>query len=1095
MSESSLPGGLPPDAPAIAGFEILGRLGSGASGVVWRAKHLALDRLVAIKVLHSDLARDRRFVQRLQREARVAARLDHPGIVRGFDLGEVEGVPYFVMEFVEGRSLKTLLRERGRLTEAEAIDLGIALAEALEHAHAQGIVHRDVKPGNVLLTASGRPKLADFGLARAPLDLSLTREGTTLGTPEYLAPEQARDVTRADARSDLYGLGATLFHVAVGTPPFTGARIADVLTKVLFEPPPDPLATNPDLSPGFGLVVRKLLQKDPSRRYGDARALLEDLRRLRAHRPPAIEARSLEERGTRRVPLGVGIGLLLVGAVLVFVLAGRAGRGREGTFAVSPDRESELEGILRKENALGRTLALQNLLRRDDLGGAVRERAQSALASAEREAGEEISSFVRRLSDLGGEAAARGRFDREADLFDREIPALVEHDLGRPPEALPEPYREQVGNAIERARAAFREDAARFAETVRGDFLRFLEGVLRLEVRRLAREGQFEQAGARLEDPLGAFEREGGAAASSLPVERQTQLRADAQEFRLAEGAEIERRAKEAAAQAVEILRALREEIDADLRAGRRTAAVAAYEGEARRRLRERSIRLDALPPGIAPDPRRRFEEDRSDLTREEERLASTAAERIFGELDEEMRTRLAERDFDAVVEEWRARVELPAFAPAREKIAARLEEAQWLARVREEFAEAIDAAEGRSLELQVRGIAYSGRVQGGFDREHGRIVLERGSAPAARIDFRDVDLGSVERILGWRDGKTGAERADLSPDERFARAAFAWRCGKPELGARWIREIAGDPRARLLLEEVRRRESASPAGGREGEGAVRDALRDARWMVEAGELERAAEAYARILENPEDLVGAGEDPSRVRGEAKAVDRSIERRRREGGLREDLPGASVSWEGDRPVVDFAFAPRPAAAWTVPASSWKPTPSGLRREIGEELASLAEAQGVRAAVRFDRTFQHGASFRIHFPFESGRVGSVGFEVAGISFGLLDRGPGKGMKLVRMEGSLDDLAASLSRDEPSPSVGGGIVPGEFLPGATYEVEILFGARGGKLLVDGEEWATFPLDPGRGTASDVEFRAAGGAELRAVRLFGVLEPPRTR
>lgn len=280
-------------------YEILERVGAGAMGTVFRARDRRLGRIVAVKVLKPSLARDERYVQRLRREARIVAALNHPNIVTGHALGEEGGYHYFVMEYVEGESLRTLLQEWGMFPEERVLEVGIEVASALEHAWQRGVIHRDVKPGNVLIDASGRVKLTDMGLAKGPADLDLTRDGTTLGTPQYISPEQARDPQQVDVRSDLWSLGATLYHMATGQVPFPGSSLAEVISQVLYETPRPVRELNPAASEGLELVLRKLLVRDPDHRYQTPTELLEDLRRVAGQQAPAVDTRALAraERG------------------------------------------------------------------------------------------------------------------------------------------------------------------------------------------------------------------------------------------------------------------------------------------------------------------------------------------------------------------------------------------------------------------------------------------------------------------------------------------------------------------------------------------------------------------------------------------------------------------------------------------------------------------------------------------------------------------------------------------------------------------------------------------------------------------------------
>jgi serine/threonine-protein kinase len=319
-------------------YEILERLGSGAMGTVFKARQKRLARIVALKVLRPSLARNARFVERLRREARIVASLNHPGIVAGYDLGEEGGYHFFVMEYVDGKSLAALLKEWGMFPEEQVLNVALGVAAALDHAWRKGVIHRDVKPGNIIIDARGRPKLTDMGLAKAPDDVTITREGATVGTPQYISPEQARDPATADIRSDLYSLGATLYHMCTGQPPFPGDTIARVIQGVLHDRAPSVAELNPGISDGISLVIRKLLAKDPAVRYQTPAELLLDLERVQRAERPQVDEASLERgehravRGgrawRRRAAAAAGVAVIAAGALLFF-----RGRGAEPSRA------------------------------------------------------------------------------------------------------------------------------------------------------------------------------------------------------------------------------------------------------------------------------------------------------------------------------------------------------------------------------------------------------------------------------------------------------------------------------------------------------------------------------------------------------------------------------------------------------------------------------------------------------------------------------------------------------------------------------------------------------------------------------------------
>ncbi|MCY2956203.1 MAG: serine/threonine-protein kinase [Planctomycetota bacterium] len=295
-------------------YEILDRVGAGAMGTVFKARQKRLSRIVALKVLRPSLARDERYVERLRREARIVAALNHPNIVTGYDLGEEGGYHFFVMEFIEGKSLRGLLSEWGIFPEDQVLKVAIQVTFALDHAFQRGVIHRDIKPGNILIDEQGNVKLTDMGLAKGPADAALTREGSTVGTPQYISPEQAINPQDVDIRSDLYSLGATLYHMATGQPPFRGETIAEVITKVLHNVAQSPRSLNPALSEGLSLVIRKLLAKDLRVRYQTPLELLEDLQRVQQSKLPAVDENRLlagEVPGRISSSLGKGNGASL----------------------------------------------------------------------------------------------------------------------------------------------------------------------------------------------------------------------------------------------------------------------------------------------------------------------------------------------------------------------------------------------------------------------------------------------------------------------------------------------------------------------------------------------------------------------------------------------------------------------------------------------------------------------------------------------------------------------------------------------------------------------------------------------------------------
>jgi serine/threonine protein kinase len=254
-------------------FKLTKRLG-GVMGVVYAGTDEANGIPVALKVLPKHLTHDTAFVERFKREVRATGSLSHPNIINIYDAGIENGVFYLAMEFVDGETLNQRLRREGRLTEALGLHIGREVAKGLEHAHSRGILHRDVKPENIMLAKSGGVKLADLGLAKFNEDSQrITAEGIAVGTPHYISPEQARALKETDHRTDLYSLGATLFHVLTGRLPYEGDNGAEVMKRHVFEPTPDPRTVKPDMTPAVAEMLLKLMAKNPAQRFQTAAEL------------------------------------------------------------------------------------------------------------------------------------------------------------------------------------------------------------------------------------------------------------------------------------------------------------------------------------------------------------------------------------------------------------------------------------------------------------------------------------------------------------------------------------------------------------------------------------------------------------------------------------------------------------------------------------------------------------------------------------------------------------------------------------------------------------------------------------------------------
>lgn len=309
-------------------YEILEEIGRGGMGVVYRARQISLDRQVAVKMvqrgrLNSDLDR-----QRFLAEAQATARLDHPGIVPVYEVGEFDGTPFFSMQLISGQTLADRLAD-GPLPQREAAKILAAVAHAIHHAHCEGVLHRDIKPSNILLAVNGRPMVTDFGLAKLiDAGQSLTNTGSILGTPSYMSPEQAagRGATSGPA-ADIYSLGTVLYHTLTGRPPFLASSPIEMALKIIEHDPPLPRLLDPTIDRDLEMIVIRCLQKPPDLRYATASKLAEDLESFVRDEPVSARGGTLSDviarwfRETHHAPVLENWGLLWMWHSVVLLVA------------------------------------------------------------------------------------------------------------------------------------------------------------------------------------------------------------------------------------------------------------------------------------------------------------------------------------------------------------------------------------------------------------------------------------------------------------------------------------------------------------------------------------------------------------------------------------------------------------------------------------------------------------------------------------------------------------------------------------------------------------------------------------------------------
>lgn len=467
--------------PRVPGFELLELLGEGSAGAVFRARQVALDRDVALKVIPTSGEAGRRRMMRLLREVRLTAGLDHPVLVRGIDAGEGEGFHWFAMELVEGFTLAELVDRTGPLSAKEVLRIGIAVSEALVYLHGAGAVHRDIKPSNLMLDGDGRVRLLDLGLARSRGDPSVTEDGTALGTPQYMAPEQAQGFAKADPRMDIHNLGATLYFILCGVHAHPGRTTAEVLSHLLAKDPLPPSSHRADLPAGLDAVLLKAMARKLEDRYACADDLWRELILVRDRSPvAALPARRREPARRRAAGAVAAVALLAFG---IYVLAGGGGSegeadGGQASGVASPEETPE-EG----EAALAPSLLFDRirLARRGESAAGVPQAPVRQMEDAWREGAREIlERHGDAAADASGDAAAgewpdwlRGAGEEvqrrlglpgPGDVLSEEWSGLLEEARVRYGRRLQERSREHLRGALDLWDVRIREGGFRPSE-------------------------------------------------------------------------------------------------------------------------------------------------------------------------------------------------------------------------------------------------------------------------------------------------------------------------------------------------------------------------------------------------------------------------------------------------------------------------------------------------------------------------------------------------------------------------------------------------------------------------------------------------------
>ncbi len=777
-----------PDRPKIPGYEIGELLGRGAMGTVWRARQLAVDREVALKVLHPELAHQNRLVRRLQREARTTARLAHPHVVSAIDMGQAAGTWWYAMEFVDGPSLAERLRAEGRLKEREALRLFIPLCEALEHLVEHGVVHRDIKPGNILIDRAGGARLADLGLAFADDDPSLTRPGGTLGTPHYISPEQAVDPTGADVKSDIWSFGATLFHTVCGRPPFAGESAAEILSAVLYSRVPEPRELEPSLSKGLSLVLRKCLTREPEGRYQTPRELLLDLERVRERRLPKVRRSRLDpvarESGAHLRWAGIAVLCLLVLGAGLWLAKPFDDERSELPALETPLPYLPLEQVLRRVQDAPRELASARR-ELDDLRLEIPPVHQARWQDIERELASQLRARVGMLRREVATEIERELEEREfaaADAtFRFELPVRLLEQTGYRLEALEEqgiPMRPWLEGLEERIAEAAGAAASELQEAL-SDWSRGR----REEADRLLESQEWERALALLDQGPEAILSAAGFADLRLPQALREEAVGMVQTELLLKRREVEQEWEVLDHDLSRKILTRKETLQEELERSRpRPRAAADLETFFILELEQRRLSRDNVPSALPVTCFSTLERAREELLEREEQLLEDDARLEFEEAErlskhyyesrryadarplwEELQTRLGDLAARAAVP-WRDELE--------RNVARRREEAVLLEDLLERAARGIRGKNGAAIDLRVGSVTYT------------KVVVVAPNDPlkqgfqleGIQGAFKVQDLPSSEiEILA------GLAQAELSPRERLALAVFRFYEGRFE--------------------------------------------------------------------------------------------------------------------------------------------------------------------------------------------------------------------------------------------------------------------------------------------------------------------------
>ncbi len=974
-----------PELPKVPGYRVEKVIGRGATGVVYRAVQLAVDRPVALKILHRELVGTKRAVRRLQREARTAARLTHPAIISAIDMGEVDGQWWFAMELVEGVSLAQRLRDEGSLSEREVLRLFLPLCEGLQHAFDKGVVHRDVKPANILVDERGRARIVDLGLAFAESDPMLTSSGGTLGTPHYISPEQARDPTSADTRSDIWSLGATLFHALCGRPPFDGESVAEILSSVLYRPIQDPRELAPELSKGMALVLRKCLARDPARRYQTPAELAIDLELLRERRAPRVRSRSLDPLASDAPrwlrPASWSAGALAAIGLVWFLLA-RDGREIDPRGAVIPgDAPSwpELEDLERRVQEGDVSLAdairgLQAMQIPGDLTS-MRVRHNELLSERTGRLRAVLTEFWLPAKIRLDEALAQKDYDGALAWAREGSRAELERLTGyADPKDLPEDMRMSRDargfDTFEQIVLGKRREAVANA---RADLLQYVTGVIVPEVGRNGEHKRWRTASARLDGGVEQWFADHADDVRGLNEAERAEIALAAAPKLDEARARIVTEVEQASGKLLLEIPALERDFEEDLRKGGRSVGARLREAF-QAQLERHCIDRAELPEAAAFPAFERLEERAAGLEAAELAQIRADARMYFTQSEAEVRELMRTRRYAEAAAFWRERLEFEWLVLERERIELRVRECELLQEV-------LDAAAARVVELDgkvrtfyhSRSIRESGTIVAGSD-PHKRGFEQRISAALShryhlavpKEGLSDDDAVVVPADLELLAGPTldllTGPTEPPTPENRLKQALLRFHEGEYAAAKNGFpASFPADP----LYEDVRLRiEEAN----REKTTAIEQRLEELAFclrMIErhrrAGATDAAIRETKRALDGYSDLLDEQES-ARLRDLLETL--------KQGGARPSLEDAyapdelergqligefRMSWRFDD---DPAHAWRKGAAWISDGNGWSPL-----QPLASDQELFAEDSGVGLELGPPIDLEHELKLRL------------------------------------------------------------------------------------------------------------------------------------